>query len=231
MAWSFDAVSSDNKRGTPSSTHSWSHTIGSGSDRLLIVEITIEDTAGTTITGVTYNSTAMTLVTSKAEGSNYASMWYLLDASLPTTGAYTVEATASDAVTEWESAAKSYADIKQQAAEATATNSVNTGTTVDTNITTITNNALLVECVCSSVGAQTFTPDDGQTERYDHSHTSATSAGGDENITTAGLISQGWTQSSGTASRIIHLLAAFEEASAGSSIPVLSYNHYRNNLD
>ena len=93
----FDAVSSDQTADAGAGSLSWSHTVGAGSERLLVVGVSIRNDAGQTVTGVTYNSTALTYLNSVANGTNArVEMWYLKEADFPgTAGAYNVEVTLS----------------------------------------------------------------------------------------------------------------------------------------
>jgi len=59
----FDAASEENGAGT-SSPFSWSHTIGVGNDRILIVAFFVSTNAPATIGSVTFGSSTMTLLTS-----------------------------------------------------------------------------------------------------------------------------------------------------------------------
>jgi hypothetical protein len=66
----------------------FSHTVGSGSDRLLAVTIKMRGGAGGVVTGVTFNGVAMTAVDTEAiSGSAHAVIYYLKN---PDTGTHTV---------------------------------------------------------------------------------------------------------------------------------------------
>jgi hypothetical protein len=90
-------VESPEQHGTQT-TSTWSHTIESGAHRLLVVGFGIADNHS--ITGVTYNSVAMTNIWSQTSTGNHnTSAWYLAEASLPAAGAYNVVVTFSAANT------------------------------------------------------------------------------------------------------------------------------------
>lgn len=73
------------------SPQNFSHTCGSGSDRLLVVTIQMRGGAGGGVTGVTYNGVAMTQVTTEAvSGSAHCTMYYLVN---PASGSNTVSIT------------------------------------------------------------------------------------------------------------------------------------------
>ena len=69
-----------------SKTLTFDHTIGSGSRRLLVVLVTTQGGNQDQPDAVTYNGASMLHVATISQGGNpriWASMWYLLDASLP----------------------------------------------------------------------------------------------------------------------------------------------------
>ena len=75
-----------------------SHTINGFADRLLLAFVYVEGNTGVpAISGVTYNGSAMTLVTSSAITGTYIriAIYYMLQASLPSAGAYNIIVTAS----------------------------------------------------------------------------------------------------------------------------------------
>ena len=96
MAIELDAAaSSARKTGTGSLT--WSHTVGSGSDRLLVVGVAcaIDDDIALTCTAVTFNGASMTLArkdepTPDNDGTVETSIWILHN---PASGAHNIVAT------------------------------------------------------------------------------------------------------------------------------------------
>src|SRR6185369_1563784 len=66
----FDAASRAATTTTGRTSLSWSHTVGGGVDRLLLVGVAIEDsaTADANITSVTYNGVALTAVPNSKRG-------------------------------------------------------------------------------------------------------------------------------------------------------------------
>jgi hypothetical protein len=85
-----------------SSSLTFSHTVGGGSDRLLVVCIAVEeDSFDANVSTVTYNGVAMTNAVDRIVGSTTdlnVEIWYMLDASLPPTGSYDVVITCPDIV-------------------------------------------------------------------------------------------------------------------------------------
>lgn len=154
MAVVFDSQSSLHN-GSGGTSISFSHTLGNlGSTGLIIVGAVGEDTSGTgqtgqRITGITYNGVAMTLVVSDESisgGSHSTSvaMYALRGTSVPVAGTYTVTVSYAGSHEARAAGCMSFKNVKNQAAEATA--SINAAATdpLSTNITPISANAVLV---------------------------------------------------------------------------------------
>src|SRR5215467_11784436 len=96
-AIAFDSASRAASTTTGTTSISWSHTIGGGTDRFLLVGIAVEDVSTTdaNITSVTYNGVALTAVPgSKISGGGtgiiQTQMFYGFGTSLGAAGAHTV---------------------------------------------------------------------------------------------------------------------------------------------
>jgi len=73
----------------------WSHAVGTGSSRLLIVGVSVRDTTKGSATGVTYGGTSLTLIGRATNGTTVeTTQWYLLN---PTSGTANVVVTLSAA--------------------------------------------------------------------------------------------------------------------------------------
>jgi len=206
---SYDATSSHYQ--DESGTNSWSHTIGSGSNRLLVVCIAHENWTSDTVSGVTYDDVALTKAISKQEGANYAEIWYLLETDLPSTGAYTVVVTFPNAFIDSVCGAVSVDNVTQQAPEATASGSDTNTDTISTNITTISKNAWLFD-VLSVSDDTTSTPGSGQVERFDvHSGDTGgvTGVASTKEVESTGLTSMSQTAAA-SQGRLAHCIVAFE---------------------
>jgi len=91
IAW--DSVSSGKTVNAGAGSLTWSHTVGAGNDRILIVGVSIRNAGGQTVTGVTYNGLALTLIGSANNAGNVAAyMYYRL---APPTGTYSIIVTLS----------------------------------------------------------------------------------------------------------------------------------------
>lgn len=204
----FDAASSATSGTSPLS---WSHTVGSGNNRLLVVSIGIEgDSTVGNITGVTYNSVALTKAVENFVGDyQNTEIWYLLN---PPAGSANVAVTTNGDPGDINGGAISVFGAAQSGPEATSSqdDAVAGWTTIQTNITTLTDGAWVFD-VIGSGEPRTFTPDAGQTERFDQTGGSDGAAGSTEEVSTAGTATLGWTVD-GTSNRISHVLAAFAPA-------------------
>ena len=203
---SFDVCTSSTSTSSPMT---FSHTIGGGDDRLLVVGIGIEGDS-IDVTAVTYNSVALTKAVDVVVGSSTQSLselWYMLESDLPSTGSYTVSITASySSLTDIDAGGCSFTGAEQSAPEATASNSNSAQSTIQTGITTLSDGAWIIDSLAVGETGNS-TPDGGQTERYDQAGGSSTNALSTEVDLTAGSETQGWTKSG--ANRLAHAVAAF----------------------
>ena len=146
----FDAASNSAYQAA-SSSYSWSHTC-TGTDRCLFVGVSILSGVSASVSGVTYNSVAMTLVRSKASagGTIRSELWRLV---APATGSNTVAVTLSAAVNS-SAGAVSMTGVHQTTpteadADATGVNigTDNPATTVD--VVTVADKDWVIDCVAS----------------------------------------------------------------------------------
>jgi len=209
----FDSSSSGAVQNTNSLT--FSHSIGGSANRILIVTVSIENCGSTpTVTGITYNGKALTHavsvdLTSGNDCRGRSELWYLLESDLPSAGSYDVVVTASASTEEIIAGAISLNDVAQQAPEASSTSSNESTDAISVNITTLTDGSWLVDSVHSG-NSGSYTPDAGQTERYDLQGvgTTSTHAASTKEVTTAGSTTMGETYASG-ANRQTYVAAAF----------------------
>ena len=119
---------------TGSNTASFSHTIGGGSDRILLYSFASE-TAGTgDVTNVTYNGVALTYSTYTATArESRVEFWYMLEAALPAAGTYTVTATIAGTGTSFVHGASSWEGVHQTTPFGTIV--TNTGSTSTPTVT------------------------------------------------------------------------------------------------
>jgi prepilin-type N-terminal cleavage/methylation domain-containing protein len=212
-----DNVSTDVGSGNPLT---FTHTIGGGTNRLLVVGISAECNEGITVSSVTYNGQGLTKAASVVADTGTvgtADLWYLLEADLPAAGTYNVEVTTSGYAVK-SVGAISLEGVAQQAPEASTTNTNVGPDYISTSITTLTDGAWVVDVV-ENGNPNSFTPDGGQTERYDVVASSSDGAASTKEMATAGSTSMGWSSS---ANRLAHVVAAFAPAAASSPLVPLS---------
>ncbi|MDH5318414.1 MAG: DUF4347 domain-containing protein, partial [Nitrospira sp.] len=63
--------------GTTASSLTWSHTVGAGSNGILIVDVSMYTTSGITVSSITYGGTALTYIGSDTSSKDHVEMWYL----------------------------------------------------------------------------------------------------------------------------------------------------------
>jgi len=220
----FDAATSASSS-TAGTTLSWSHTVGSGNNRVLVVGIVTKDSTASDqiISSVKFNGVNMTAVTGSTKsrvvysGSSYSStlrtdLYYMLN---PPSGTYTVLITYNGSVSYRVAGAISLANVKQQAPEAGITNGA-TGASISTAITVPNSGAWIVDVVGQS-GNGSFTSST-TTERWDKYSGYNTGACGTKAVTTPGSNTITWTYS-GSSATIIHSLAAFAPSETTAPTP------------
>jgi len=197
----------------------FNHTIGSGSNRLLVISFAIE-TSSAPVTGlsVTYNGVSCTVVRTDASGtSGYAlttGIAYMDEANLPAAGTYQVSISMTNTGTDnINGGAVSVFDAGQSGPEANnGQGNATSGSSVQTSITTSTNGAWCFDAVGSG-NAITFTVQDAeQTQRWEVTASSSGGAGSTEEVATAGTEDLGWTFDA-TSNRDAHSVAAWPPAS------------------
>lgn len=126
----------------------WTHTVGTSSNRLLTVCLqTRNTTAPVTVTGVTANGVSLTSVRSDSfTGANslHTSLWRLI---APSSGANTIVATFSAAPSNWGvGASSSFSGVEQVAPVDAVGGSNGTGTAVSLAVTSTVTGTLAVDC-------------------------------------------------------------------------------------
>lgn len=183
-------------------TNTWSHAIGSGSNRILVVGVPQE--GGGNVTGVTYNGTALSKVIEVANGSNTVELWYILEADLPSAGSYNIVVTASSNIVGY-CIGVSLSGVKQEAPEVSTSNTASSSGTITSSITTLTDTAWIVDAIsCGETGALTAT-ETGQSLRAE-GQCGATMEGGMSTrpTTSNGAYNMSW--SGGGSNRKAHVL-------------------------
>lgn len=217
----FDAASSATSGDVSGDTLTWSHTVGNGSNRILVVGAACEKNGGNdnflTISSLTYGAASMSPVAGSgimvpASGHRVKTELYYLLA--PASGTDTITVTYGGAVNRRVGGAISLTNVKQQAAEAVITNSNTGSSTISTDITTLTDGALVLDVVSqgdsdpNSFTTTTF----GMVERWEQvsDGNGHTGAGSTKPVVSAGSTTMSWSHTGNT--RMAHSLAAFAPA-------------------
>lgn len=192
MAVAFDAQSS----GTSTNfTTTVSHTVGGGSNTILIVFVS--DLAGG-LSSVTYNSVGMTQIGTSI-GSTTA--WYML---APTSGTHDIVALYDTPATNCVGG-MSFTGVLQTGSAINA-NATQSGTGAGANTKTITTtvaNCMLVENMESRAGAANSTAGSSQTTTYNATSGSVNNIGGGYKLVTSATgYSESWTPGNSTANEL-----------------------------
>jgi pectate lyase len=223
-AWasiSFDAASSRAST-TSLSSLSWSHTLGAGTDRIVIIGVAAENStaANAAVAGVTFNGVAATavpnsLISGGGTGIIETELFYVLNSSLPAPGTYTIQVTFHGSIQGASTGAISLFGVNQSAPESVATSVDTSGAdSIATSITTHTNGAWVVD-VAGSGNSGTFTAASGQSLRWGIAASGMTGASSTRPVATAGSTTLSWTHSG--ANRLAHSLASFAPSSGGTA--------------
>lgn len=159
-AVTIDASSASSE--TTAASLTFSHTMSSGTNGLLIVAASVQTSGGATLNTVTFNGVSMTKYNEITIASTYfkLSLWYLI---APASGAHNVVATASTTVEIW-AAAQSFTGVDQTTPLGTiVTNTLDSGqTTTSVNVSSATGD-IVADTFYSSSVAGTPTVGSGQT--------------------------------------------------------------------
>ncbi|HYC92354.1 MAG TPA: immunoglobulin domain-containing protein [Thermoanaerobaculia bacterium] len=197
------------------STHSgrslrWSHTLGGGPNRVLVVGVTTVDNQPLAPNAtVTFNGTPVqpvpggVAVTGDDKGVLRTELFYLLDASLPPAGTYEVAVELERTVSEIGGGSSSLSGLAQAAPEAVAANT--SSRTLTTTLTTLTSRAWIVEAAGTD-DDNTLAPGAGQPLRYTATGRAAAVAGSAARAASIGTHNLTWSVRAG---RIAHVAAAF----------------------
>lgn len=204
------------------STLSWSHTLGNGTNRAVIIAIGSTDAAASpdanaVVTSVLFNGVYATaipnsLIFGGTSGMVQTQLFYLTDAELPPAGTYTVQVNLAGSIGGFQAGAISFFGVSQGPAEAVFAHKDTSGADlISSQITTLTNNAVVVDVVEDN-NVAALTANAGQNLAWTQSSAGSGSGGSStKTVAVAGSTTLGWA---GSASRLTHSLAAFAPATA-----------------
>lgn len=203
----------------------FSHTV-SGADRFLIVGASWANGSSVTVTGVTYDSVAMTLIDEESNLDSFgsplgASLWGLIG---PNTGTHDVSITFdSGGPAPALCGASSWTGVHQTTPLGTAAKATGDGTTPTVNVTSAANE-VVVDVMVGYLSSGT--PGTGQTADWNLDSLSVTGAGSHE--AGAGTVTMSWTIGGGFTDnwRIVAVPLKPAAAAATTSFP----HSFQNNL-
>ncbi len=220
---SFDA-NSDSGYQTAQSTYSWNHTCG-GTDRYLRVGISMLSVAGSSVSSITYNGVALSLLRAKASvsGAVRAELWELV---APAIGTHSIAVTLSASLDSIGTAISlngvHQTSPSEGAADATATNVGAADATV--NVTTVADNDWVSDIVASDDTA--ITVGAGQTQRVNVTGTLGSGALSTEGPKTpAGSVTMSWANVGALATWTI-VAAAVRPIAAASLVTGNPWSYY-----
>lgn len=190
---SFDSVTSGTFSSVSSAT--LNHTLGSGSNRMLIITTGHEAQPVVNVTGISINGSANvgTLVGKINLGTSpwdeQVEMWRIMENDLPASGSISVKVDFSGAANPGISA-MSFSGVAQQAEEAEGSATCLNCSSVSKTITTLSDNSLIISAVGNGHTGDYPSHGSGQTEKWDIVPVSAVFAGTIETKTTAGADTQ-----------------------------------------
>ena len=161
-------------------TLSFSHTLVSGTARIVIVSIGVENGNTTDVSTVTYGGVTMTLAVERITGTSgfrsLCEIWHILENDLPSDGLQTVEITCSGIAYELEvnGFCSEYTGVTEGAPEATDGASQLSGNTISNTISP--SDGAWVISIAGSGNAGSFTHGQGQVEVLDFQDASSTFA-------------------------------------------------------
>jgi len=220
----FDATSNSGYKSSVSS-YSWSHTTGSGEDRLLVVGDSHHNSQDRTVSSITYNSVSMTLVRTDVKSAidySRSALYYLVN---PDSGSKTVVVTLSGVVTQHGAGGAITYTGAAQTGQPDADNGANgESTSPSVAVTTTEDNCWVVSVLGGERGISAC----ANTERWNVSSSFQYGLGGSDEgpKTPAGSQTMSWTL--GISGDWAISAASFAPvAEGGLSIPV-AMNHFKN---
>ena len=186
----------------------WNHTVAAGDNRILIVVWT-DDQSDATVSGITYNSVALTKAVTGAQDQTITEIWYLLN---PATGSNEISISLNSSSDNYSAGAVDFHGVKQQAPTATANDNDTSTATISVSLTPTDNNSLIVDGVCGNNGSTT-TPGASQVEFFDAAGGSDFGAGSYKVLSGGGGSSTSMSQTaSASLPRISQAAVAFSPA-------------------
>ena len=226
---------------------SFDHTLGGGDNRVVVVGIAAEDESASNlnINYVTYNGVNMTHVSGSTVivGTTMlqrTDLYYILENQLPPAGTYNVYVKRAGSCNESGAGAISLFNVAQAPPEAVTTNSNTGSNSISTSITTVSNNACVVDVVGCGESGMFFAGSEasGMLRRWlrqgGYGTTYSSSAGSTMPVAAAGIATVTWSHADDTTQtdeRLAHSLAVFAPAPVEYKLGDLNRDHAVDALD
>ncbi|KKL06457.1 hypothetical protein LCGC14_2595840 [marine sediment metagenome] len=172
------------------SSGTWSHTC-TGSNLILVVVVTMR--ANNSVSGITYNSVALTHESGADADENnvHTETWYLI---APATGSNTVAVTLNTSTSRWWAAAISLTGVAQSSpVDVSGSNTGLNVTAISTSVTVVTANSWGIDVWAHEADATGASADSGQTERQQSNANFMTGSTSTEGPLSTGSQAMGWT--------------------------------------
>jgi len=167
----FDAVGSGNN-GSGATSITWTHVVGSGSDRLMLIGVSIRTTT-VSVSSITVGSQNATFIRADNNGTNIrAELWYLLN---PTAGSQTVTVNLSG-TSKAAGGSCTYTGVNQTSPFDTNNANTGTSTTPNCSITLAGTNEWTFHNIAWQGIATVSSHDSGQTDRWNQATTGGAAA-------------------------------------------------------
>jgi hypothetical protein len=197
----------------------YSHTC-TGSDLILLVSANLKRLGSETVTGVTYDGVALTLIDSDVGGQRYASLWYLVG---PATGANDIVVSVSQTVQSVDSGSISLTGVDQSVPLGTANTANGSGTAPSVTVSAATDD-LVVDALCIE-NAGTLSVGASQTQRYNAVGADGWNKRAGSTEPGAASVTMSWSDTVGGQWAIVAVPVKPKAAAGGSAIPVIAMQY------
>jgi hypothetical protein len=192
----------------------WVHTVGTGTNRMLVAGIAIEDNvAGNTeIVKVTYNGLPMKPVVNSElliGTGNYSksALYYLPD---PDSGAHEISVTTAGSCNGIIGGAISLFGAYAGAPETARSNSLINSSIITSGITTLTNDSWVVDVINTAGDSISLSPEASMKNRWNNQSVALSAAASAQPVDMAGMIKLVWQTPSDKMNNIVHSIAVFK---------------------
>ena len=177
---------------------SWSHTTGSGINRILIVSVVTENVAQDA-SSITYGGSSLTKIPGcQLYSYSNVQMWYLLESGIAAASSSTIEVTLPAADPNyWTASGVSYSGVNQTSTFRASCNT-ESGTSSQPSLSVTSQNGdLAIDAIALLATSPTLTVGSGQTERWNQTATTLTRGAYSDEPATGSSVNMAWTVGGG----------------------------------